>query len=160
MEKQNTQYVIRCGDKFLTAYSGFTAKDIRHATKYSEKDASKVAENLSIALPGVICVKVISDENIIQNQDGTSFGICYIRKNDIDPNDFSVKSNRLNPSERRFRTYDEAKHHAQRFVEIMNHCGYYIFISNTPVNSYVNVITGKTNPDMGASDGTVAFYTT
>lgn len=87
-----------------------------------------------------------------------SFGVCYVRIGDRNA-DGSIQPNKLNPSRRRFATFDEARIHGSRFhvrkarwqaaVGSAGHIGFYVIETTDPVNSVVNQKTGLTNPAPG-----------
>ena len=88
------------------------------------------------------------DPNIVQNANGTSFAVSFIRPGDLDGYG-GVRSNHRNPSVRRFRTQAEAVQHGTRFTAIEKHLGFYVTVTRDPVNAYINPATGKTNPEIG-----------
>lgn len=82
---------------------------------------------------------------IVQNADGTSFGIVFVKRN-----------GRERMSERYFATQREASHHAERFQARHRHRAYRLVNSRTPVNSWINWITGNSNPKMGKAKAVAA----
>ena len=88
-------------------------------------------------------------------QHNGSFAVCYIRPEDIQANGH-IKSNKLNPSKRRFATLAEAIQHGGRFnVRRKNaqdkngtagHRGFYVIPSKDAPNAEINWETGLTNP--------------
>jgi hypothetical protein len=110
---------------------------------YDVKDAAE-----ALGLVDIVEVDAAPEEvNIIQNDDGSSFEVYFVRHKDLAGG--AVLPNKNNPSKRRFRTEAEARHHGARFVEIENHAGYYSVKVYAPVNAWINQVTGKTNPEIG-----------
>lgn len=130
---------------------GFTSRTVSGATQFDDRDVLETQRCLRSAGHGITAtedVKSLADVNIVQNTDGTSFAVCFVRPKQI-RSDLSLISNKLNPSKRRFRTEAEAQHHATRFTKIEKHAGYFIIRRYEPVNAYINQVTGKTNPEVG-----------
>lgn len=135
---------------FFVTNNGFTGT-IDTATRFATLEAaqSQIACLVSVGLTGTIeNSPVAADVAIVQNSDGTSYAVSYIRSKDLDA-DGSIKTNKRNPSPRRFKTFAEARIHATRAVDHHQHSGYYISKTYAPVNAYVNKITGLTNPEIG-----------
>ncbi len=138
---------------YFVTKKGFVAKSQAAATKFTNEEVNSVMDCIESA--GVMGpfttedVKVESDPNIVQNADGSSFAVAFVRPKQIRA-DLSINTHKLNPSKRRFKTEDEAIHHARRFTRIEKHAGYFILPrKNEAVNAYVNKVTGKTNPVVG-----------
>lgn len=91
------------------------------------------------------CASGLGYEGVRQEIVQKSFAVNYVRPEDLNE-DGSVKSNRRNPSVRRFATAKEAYHHGNRFVEIEGHLGFYVTETEDAANASVNWATGKTNP--------------
>lgn len=136
---------------YLVEGSGFTG-NVAQATRYDSDQASEVQD--CAAAMGVkntsqeAVVEAVANTNIVQNPDGSSYAVYFIREKDLDGRG-GVNPHRLNPSKRRFRTQGEAEHHKNRFVRIEKHVGGYVRKTQDPVNAWVNQVTGKTNPEIG-----------
>lgn len=141
---------IKYGSYYFVTGKGFIARTEAEATKFQDQAAAlRQQECLRSAgvNPGVI-TDVATDPNIVQNSDGSSWAVYYVRPNQV-RSDGSVIAHRNNPSTRRFATADEAKHHGARFAESEGHVGFWIQKRyGERVNAYVNKVTGKTNPDI------------
>lgn len=128
---------------------GFTGT-VATATRFDDEndayDTQDCAENMGLGTSSVLEVDEVN-AGIDQNEDGTSWAVNYVRKQDANG---GVKHNDRNPSPRRFKTREEAEHHARRFVKVWGHVGFWVTKTNDPVNAWVNKITGKTNPEIGA----------
>ena len=110
---------------------------------YDVKDAAE-----ALGLVDIVEVNPDPEEaNIVQNDDGSSWEVYFVRHKDLAGG--AVHPNKNNPSKRRFRTEAEARHHGARFVGIENHAGYYSVQVYEPVNAWINQVTGKTNPEIG-----------
>jgi hypothetical protein len=80
-----------------------------------------------------------ADGELIQNDDGHSWGIKYIRAD-----------GKVSPSKRTFKTRDQARVHARRAVARYEHKGaQFRKLRTIPVNSWINPKTGRTNPPLG-----------
>lgn len=138
------------GYYFVTG-KGFVGSESQ-ATRIADNEVARQQECIASCGGGnstAVEVRVEVDPNIVQNQDGSSFAVAFVRKNQI-RSDLSINSHKLNPSKRRFATETEAEHHARRFKNIEKHAGYFILPRrNETVNAYVNKVTGKTNPVIG-----------
>jgi hypothetical protein len=136
--------------KFLVEGSGFVGT-VTQATQYEAAEAADVqgcAASLGIRTTTEAVAEPAKCCNIVQNPDGSSFAVSFVRPKDLDGSG-RVNAHKLNPSKRRFRTQAEAKHHGARFVRIENHLGFYVTKTQDPVNAWVNQVTGKTNPEIG-----------
>ena len=120
------------------------------ATRFDTLEAASatVAQVARFGIVASIENAVEVDANIKQNADGTSFAVSFIRAKDLN-SDGSIKTNKRNPSARRFATKQEAVHHGSRYVTIEKHLGFYVTTTKDPVNAYVNKVTGFTNPEIG-----------
>lgn len=144
--------VIRKDGKYLVEGSGFTGTR-EQATQYDADEAVEVQEcAAAMGLGGSVVENVVeaqADGNIVQNPDGSSFAVFFVREKDLDGNG-GVRPHRLNPSKRRFKTEAEAKHHGARFTRIEKHVTFYVRRrTGEPVNAWINQVTGKTNPEIG-----------
>lgn len=128
---------------------GFAGKTSAQATAYTA-DKAKATIDCVVAcgLGPVMAEDLPEDSNIIQNADGKSYAVSFVRPKQL-RSDGTINSHKLNPSKRRFRTHEEAVHHGCRFMEIENHLGFYVTTTYDRVNAYVNRVTGKTNPEVG-----------
>jgi hypothetical protein len=164
MSKKYVLKDITSGLLFVVA-QGFVAEKAENANQYdSAEEAQKVIDAIKLLDGGApaATIQIVefvpaptatangtgSNPYIKQNEDGTSFAVSFIRPKDLNP-DGSIKSHRLNPSKRRFRTKAEAVFHGSRFTRIEGHLGFYVTTTKDPVNAFVNVVTGKTNPVIG-----------
>lgn len=159
MDTDNEQYLIKneTTDAYYIKGSGFTGTEAT-ATRFDDFDdadeAISALETLGnedeleiVDAPKAAKVTGGASCAVVQNEDGTSFAVSFVRPKDLNT-DGTVKSHKLNPSKRRFKTKDEAWHHASRFVVLEGHLGAYITVTKDPVNSYVNKVTGFTNPGL------------
>ena len=142
--------VIKNGEgKYLVEGSGFTG-NVTQATQYDSEEAREVQEcaaAMGIRNTVIEAVAEAKCGNIVQNPDGSSFAVSFVRPKDLVNG--RVEPHRLNPSKRRFRTEAEARHQGARFVKIEKHLGLYVTKTQDPVNAWVNQVTGKTNPEIG-----------
>jgi hypothetical protein len=125
--------------QFASYEDAADARECAASMGVPERDT--IIENAPVAAQAI-------ESKLQQNPDGSSYTVFYTRKKDVQY-DGSVRANRNNPSPRRFRTEKEAHHHAARFVKIEKHVGYRVEKTYSPVNAFVNVVTGKTNPLIG-----------
>lgn len=146
-------YVIKqttTGRYFITG-RGMATSNPNEATKFTTvSSASNQIGCLNSAGLFYLTVEAVPvvDPNIVQNRDGSSYAVSFVRPSQL-RSDGSVNAHKLNPSKRRFATYEEAVHHGSRFMVIEKHAGFYVTKRYEPVNSYVNKVTGKTNPEQG-----------
>lgn len=137
---------------YLLTGSGFTAKTAAEASKFSAEEVEDVL--LCCSNMGVkdTTVEDFSDKNlggsVIQNPDGSSFAVRFIRAKDV-RSDGSITPRKRRYSPRRFRTETEAKHHGARFTRIEKHVGFVTAKVYEPVNAWVNEFSGRTNPEIG-----------
>ncbi len=97
-------------------------------------------------------------EELAENK---SFAVTYIRAKDLSTGSLvkaglNAAMNEVDPSKRRFATFDEAVRHGSRFnVRKANrgdqpgtagHRGFYVSETSDPVNAKINWKTGLTNP--------------
>lgn len=92
-----------------------------------------------------------------------SYAIVYIRKGEgvkllagYSKDKADANKGQIDPSKRRFATFDEANHHGSRFAErrakrtdkpgTAGHEGYFVIETSDAVNSKVNWKSGLTNP--------------
>ena len=129
--------------------SGFTGT-VATATRFDTFDGAyttrSCARNMGLGDSEIVEAPAAAPNPIVQNPDGTSWAPNYVRAKDANG---GVKHNNLNPSPRRFRTRAEAEHHAARFMKIEGHVGFYVTLTNDPVNAWINPVNGKTNPEIG-----------
>lgn len=100
-------------------------------------------------------------ETSVEDAPNRSFAVTYIRKGDVKDGQLDKQApntalGQLDPSRRRFATFEEARVHGSRFhVRRHNrgdapgsagHVGFFITETNDPVNAKVNPETGLTNP--------------
>ncbi len=148
----NNKYIIKnvINGKFFVANKGFVATIPSEATKY---DLNSAELNSALAMARALGFSVTTQEfvpvdpNIVQNADGSSYTVHYIRKGQVNI-DGSVQAHKNNPSKRNFATQDEAIHHASRFMKSEGHLGFFVIKVQARVNSYVNKVTGLTNPEL------------
>jgi hypothetical protein len=136
--------------KYLVTGSGFVGNST-NATQFCSEEAGDVqgcASSLGIQTTKEAVAEVVTCKNLVQNPDGSSYAVSFVRAKDLDGSG-RVSAHRLNPSKRRFKTEQEARHHGARFVRIEGHRGFYVTKTQDPVNAWVNVTTGKTNPEIG-----------
>lgn len=138
--------------RYFVAGRGFVGT-VAEATSYPtlSQAQAKVEDLVGLGFaPGTIenAPAPVDGSGAIQNRDGTSFACYFIRPKDLNA-DGSVKSNKRNPSSRRFKTQSEAQHHASRMVAAFGHRGYYVVKTNDPVNAWINSANGLTNPEIG-----------
>jgi hypothetical protein len=143
--EQTNRYFVQ-GQGFV----GTQATATRFVDFYDAEETQDFAKSMGLGrsyLEDVEDVPEAVGEPVIQqNIDGSSWAVNFVRKQDANG---GVKHNNLNPSPRRFRTKEEAEHHALRFVKIESHVGFWVSPSTDHVNAYVNQVTGKTNPVIG-----------
>ena len=126
---------------YLVSGRGFTASTLKDATRFPSTSAA-VSQQSCAANLGI-------STSVITVPDQKSFAVNYVRSGDVEVLGSGLtkaKSNRNNPSPRRFSTKKEAVHHAVRFMEIEGHLGFYITESTEAANASINWATGKTNP--------------
>lgn len=137
--------------KYFVAGRGFAATIPGEATRFSNEEVKANQECIAACGLGATMVEevvVTSDPNIVQNTDGKSYAVSFVRQKQLRA-DGSINTHKLNPSKRRFASQAEADHHGARFRRIEKHLGYYVTVTSDPVNAYVNKVTGKTNPEIG-----------
>lgn len=147
--KVKVSKVIKNGaGAYFVSGSGFVGTEAT-ATKF---------ESCADAQSTIECLRLCGHKNAeLVNAKATSNGsyaVCYIRPADILA-DGRIKSNKLNPSKRRFATEREAIQHGSRFSArrkrgtdkpgTAGHKGFYVIKTNDPVNAEVNWDTGLTN---------------
>lgn len=127
-------------------FTGAQAQATRFDNEAKANETAKCAEAMGL---GYSYTEEVAggDPLIIQNADGSSFAVSFIRPKDVVGG--QVRANKLNPSKRRFRLEAEANQHGNRFKRLENHLGFYVTKVYEPVNAYVNVLNGKTNPEIG-----------
>ncbi len=136
---------------YLVKDKGFIARVPQEATAFTDSEAVSVQECVKSVTGASTVAETFTaptDPNIKQNADGKSFAVSYVRAKQL-RGDGSINTHKLNPSKRRFATYDEATHHGRRFMAIEKHLGFYVTETFDRVNAYVNKVTGKTNPEIG-----------
>jgi len=137
--------------KYLVEGSGFSGTATQ-ATQYDSDRAEEVQECAAAMGFGDTSVEAVAvanaNANIKQNADGSSYAVSFVRPKDLDGSG-RVNAHRLNPSVRRFRTIEEARHHVARFTRIEGHLGFYVTKTQDPVNAWINQVTSKTNPEIG-----------
>jgi hypothetical protein len=116
------------------AFAIIDAPEAKVAKRKAELAAAKAVKKLGVTS------KDLKRKGAIQNKDGSSWAIHYTRGG----------GKRDNPAKlgvRRFATEREARHHADRMVELKGWAGYTVRqMAATPVNSWVNWKSGLTNP--------------
>ena len=134
---------------FFVEGSGFTGTATTATRLTLDQAQAKVASFASLGVTGLqIENELVVNASLIQNADGSAWACFYVRTKDLN-SDGSVKTNKRNPSVRRFRTKAEAQHHATRMVAHFGHVGYYVQNLTSPVNAWINAATGLTNPEIG-----------
>ncbi len=141
------KYIVKstCGRYFVSG-RGFSTVCAKEATVFA---------NSASANATVDCAKNMGiTANVETVKADKSFGVCYIRKADLNA-DFSVRANAKNPSRRRFATEQEAVTHGSRFATrkakgsrvagSAGHVGFYVVETTDPVTDAINPQTGLTN---------------
>lgn len=148
-----SKYVLKNGSgSYFVAGRGFSGKTECEGTVYTDKSSASGSQSCLAKLG-------FGDSELVEVS-SVSFACVYIRKGDADGIKVTKKKgdanmNQIDPSKRRFATFDEARIHGSRFhVRKANrgdkpgtagHLGYYVTETNDPVNAAVNPKTGLTN---------------
>jgi hypothetical protein len=137
---------------YLVQGQGFVAKSPLEATKIPDASVEEIVACSASFGFGSLTVEEFTDKNngsgVIQNADGSSFAVRFVRPKDV-RSDGSISARKRRYSARRFRTESEAKQHGARFTRLENHVGFIVAKVHEPVNAWVNEFTGRTNPEIG-----------
>lgn len=132
------KYILRgvLSGRFYVTGRGFTAATAAEATRLTESEAAGIQE----------CGRKFNVEASVRQAAAVSYAVCYVRPEDLAGG--SVRSNRNNPSSRRFATRAEAWQHGTKAPTreaSKDHAGFYVVETNDPVNAEINWQTGLTN---------------
>lgn len=151
MSKQVIVKQVSSGLYFVDG-KGFTG-NLSSATRLSAEDGQCTIK----------CAGKMGVSSVIEEVQGKSFAVVYIRKDDITTATSVSKkagapsANQFDPSKRRFGSFKEAQMHAARFPfrraskndardsGTAGHKGAFVIETTDPVNASVNPDTGKTN---------------
>lgn len=130
--------------------SGFTASSPSAATAMSSDQADCTIK----------CAAKFGTTGVVTESApaSVSYAVCYVRNADRQA-DGSIVANVNNPSRRRFASEAGARTHGARFhvrkarwgaaPGTAGHVGFYVIKTNDPVNAFINLKTGLTNPAKG-----------
>lgn len=140
-----SKVVVKSSSGYFISGSGFVGTQ-KTATVFPSVDAASCTLKCAASMGITASAEVLPELK--------SYAVGYIRASDLNT-DGSVKMNTKNPSRRRFATIEEARAHGSRYfvrkakgstvVGSAGHIGYYVIVTNDPVNAAVNPKTGLTN---------------
>jgi hypothetical protein len=147
------KYALRGSNgRYYVKGAGLSASSLSGATAVEQADLASVQTCLSNAGLGYTTAVPCT----------VSFAVTYIRKTALgsDGKVYQRTPNaamgEIDPSKRRFATFDEAVQHGSRFPArrkersdapgTAGHIGFYVTETNDPVNAAINWKTGLTNP--------------